>query len=111
MQIHDYLRTQIGFSRATFGPGERTEGVLDHIAKECQEVRDEPSLKEWIDLVILAFDGAWRHAMVPGRSVSDTAKMVENALNAKLDENMRREWPDWRTAPKDRAIEHVRNGG
>ena len=27
MQIHDYLGTQIGFSRATFGPGEMTEGV------------------------------------------------------------------------------------
>ena len=30
------------------------------------------------------------------------------ALVAKQDKNERREWPDWRTVPKDRAIEHKR---
>ena len=34
-----HLTRQAAFSRATFGPGPRTEGVLDHITKEVEEVR------------------------------------------------------------------------
>lgn len=33
-----HLRRQIAFSLATFGPGDRTEGVVDHITKELAEV-------------------------------------------------------------------------
>lgn len=54
-----HLRRQRAFSERTFGPGTRTEGVCDHIRKELIEVRDSGgALAEWIDVVILALDGA-----------------------------------------------------
>ena len=55
---------------------------------------------EWIDVVILAMDGAWRTGSTP--------EMIALGLTMKLLENKRRKWPDWRTADPDKAIEHVR---
>ena len=33
-----HLTRQAAFSRATFGPGARTKGVIDHVKKELAEV-------------------------------------------------------------------------
>ena len=56
-----HLYRQRAFSRATFGPGARTKGVLDHIRKEITEVERAPhDLSEWVDLILLSLDGAWR---------------------------------------------------
>lgn len=102
MILEDWLTHQKNWSVATFGPGERTEGVIDHIGKELQEIKEDPQdLKEWIDVVILAFDGALR--------VGYTPEQIAHALNNKTQENYRRKWPDWRTAPKGKAIEHIRD--
>lgn len=99
--IETYFARQIDWSRETFGPDERTRGILDHIRKELAEIEAKPhDLSEWIDVVILAMDGFWRHG--------GTADDLLPALLAKQRKNMARQWPDWRTAPKDRAIEHVR---
>lgn len=96
-----HLRRQIDFSARTFGPGARTEGVCDHIRKELVEVQaDGGALAEWIDVIILAFDGAWRSGATPEQIVS--------ALVAKQTRNEGRRWPDWRTADLNKAIEHVR---
>jgi hypothetical protein len=74
---------------------------LDHIRKELVEIARQPDdLSEWIDVVILAFDGAWR--------VGFTPEQISEALVAKQTKNENRVWPDWRTQPKDKAIEHVR---
>lgn len=62
--------------------------------------RGKPSLSEWIDVAILALDGAWRAGYSPSEIIS--------ALVAKQTKNESRQWPDWRTAPTDKAIEHVR---
>jgi hypothetical protein len=98
------LQQQIEFSIRTFGPGERVAGVLDHIRKELLEIeRDPRDLSEWIDVVILAMDGAQRQGY--------TAHEIVAALDAKRQENYRRKWPDWRTQPADKAIEHVREEG
>jgi len=35
---------------------------------------------------------------------------IAAALRAKLQKNKTRQWPDWRTAPQDEPIEHVREG-
>ena len=44
-----HLHRQIAFSESTFGPGERTVGVVDHIAKELIEVVDGGGeLEEWV---------------------------------------------------------------
>lgn len=97
----DRLARQREWSTQNFGPGRRTEGVLDHIAKEMDEVRADPTdLEEWIDIAILALDGAWRAGHEP-QEVIDT-------LIAKQEKNFTRSYPDWRTMPEGQAIEHIR---
>jgi hypothetical protein len=97
----EYLRRQREFSEKTFGPGARTKGVIDHIRKELVEVEQDPSdLKEWIDVVTLALDGAWRAGYSP--------EQIVNQLDATLTRNEGRTWPDWRTMSADKAIEHDR---
>jgi hypothetical protein len=96
-----HLERQRRFSENTFGPGMRTAGVVDHIRKELLEIEANPGdLEEWIDVILLAFDGAWRTGADPDRIVTH--------LVMKQMRNERRTWPDWRTAPADKAIEHVR---
>ena len=102
MNLVEHLQRQRDWSEATFGPGERTAGVLDHIRKELNEVEREPhDLTEWVDVVLLALDGAWRHGYTP--------EQIAEAIAAKQARNESRQWPDWRTQPADRAIEHVRS--
>lgn len=61
MDLKHHLIRQMVFSRATFGPGERREGVLDHLSKEIAEVRaSDGDHDEWVDLVILSLDGLTR---------------------------------------------------
>lgn len=104
MDLITHLHRQRAWSNKTFGPGNRTGGVLDHIRKELREIEAEPlELSEWIDVVILAFDGAWRAGYSP--------EQIAAALEAKQTRNEGRQWPDWRTMPHDAAIEHVRGGG
>ena len=95
-----HLARQRAFSERTFGPGRRTAGVLDHIRKELREIEAEPLGLEWIDVIILALDGAWRAGYAP--------QAIINAVVAKQSENEGRSWPDWQTAPLDQAIEHRR---
>jgi hypothetical protein len=99
--LKNYLIRQKAFSLETFGPGHRTEGLIDHITKELEEVRTAPlDLKEWVDIITLALDGAWRAGHLPDDIV--------NQLEATLTRNTKRDWPDWRTAEPDKAIEHKR---
>ena len=97
----DHLTRQMLWSEKTFGPGRRTLGVTEHIAKELDEIRADPlDLGEWVDVIILAFDGAWRAGHQP--------QQVIDAIKAKQARNEARTWPDWRTLSEDQAIEHVR---
>jgi ParB/RepB/Spo0J family partition protein len=97
-----HLIRQREFSEKTFGPGPRTAGVVDHIRKELREIEANPSdLSEWIDVAILALDGAWRAGGSP--------QQIINTLVGKQTKNEARAWPDWRTAPADQAIEHDRS--
>jgi hypothetical protein len=98
----DHLHRQRAFSERTFGPGARTRGVVDHIRKELDEILAAPAdVSEWIDVVILAFDGAWRSGATPAEIVA--------ALRAKQAKNEARKWPDWRAADPTKAIEHDRS--
>lgn len=100
--LQSYFERQINWSRETFGPSLRTKGVIEHIRKELREIEQEPhDLSEWIDVVILAMDGFWRH----GGNAADLLP----ALLAKQVKNMARVWPDWRTRSEDQAIEHDRS--
>lgn len=97
----DHVERQRKWSQDTFGP-QRVKGVIDHIKKEIQEVESAPDdLEEWIDLIILSIDGACR--------MGATTTQIIQGLLAKQLKNENREWPDWRTMPPDKAIEHVKS--
>lgn len=99
MDLVDYLYDQIEFSVKTFGPGSRTIAILDHIKKELIKIEEEPDeLEEWIDVVMLGLDGAWRAGYTP--------KQIVVKLYDKLARNKQRTWPDWRTSDPNKAIEH-----
>jgi hypothetical protein len=97
----DHFARQIAFSERTFGPGPRTAPILDHIRKELDEVAENPAdLGEWVDVMILAADGAWRAGHQP--------QAIIDAVIGKQARNEARTWPDWRTAEPGKAIEHDR---
>ena len=115
MDLKQHLIRQMAFSKATYGPGTRTNGVLDHMAKEIEEVRESNgSSDEWVDLVILALDGLTRQLSFcnEGDKRIKTAEEIADAacriIVGKQDRNENRTWPDWRTMSADKAIEHVR---
>jgi hypothetical protein len=98
------VKRQIEFSSETFGPGDRLEGIIDHIRKELIEVEESGGdLEEWVDIILLAIDGAWRSG--------NTSHQVAGAVKKKLDKNIERNWPDWRKADTSKAIEHVKAEG
>lgn len=97
-----HFQRQREWSEKTFGPGNRVNGVLSHIRKELKEVEADPSdVTEWIDIAILAFDGAWRNGATP-------QQIIDTLINKQI-KNESREWPDWRLMSEDEAIEHVRD--
>jgi dATP/dGTP diphosphohydrolase len=96
-----HIYNQRAWSEKTFGPGLRTGGILDHIRKELREIEADPlDLSEWVDVIILAFDGAWRTGAQP--------QDIIDAIKEKQMKNERREWPDWTTFSDKEAIEHIR---
>lgn len=96
-----HLQRQKLFSETTFGPGIRTNGVLDHIQKEIEEVRKNPlDLEEWIDIILLAFDGAQRTGATPEEIVS--------MIDYKQNKNETRTWPDWKLYDLETAITHLK---
>lgn len=97
-----YLVAQREWSEVTFGPGPRPQQISDHIRKELREIKAAPlELEEWIDVAILALDGAWRAGHSPEAII---IQLVEKAKK-----NRTRRWPDWRTADTTKAIEHIRD--
>lgn len=95
-----YIINQRDFSRQTFGEGMRTEGICRHIEKELVEIRAKPDdLMEWIDVITLALDGAWRAGHAPVE--------IEEALCRKLEINKARKWPP--PGPQDQPTEHDRS--
>ena len=93
-----HLHRQRDFSLRTFGPA--YSGVLDHIRKELKEIEAAPDdLTEWVDVVLLALDGAWRAGHEP--------EAIARAIADKQRRNELRTWPDWRTVEDGKAIEHV----
>lgn len=100
--LKSWIEAQRTWSAETFGPGERTAGVVDHIRKELVEIeQSDGALDEWVDVLILALDGAWRAGYSPDEIITQ--------LLAKTEKNRKRTWPDWRTAEPGKAIEHDRS--
>lgn len=104
MDLAEHVRRQAEFSLRTFGPGRRTAMVVDHIRKELAEIEAAPDdPEEWIDVALLALDGAWRTGASP--------EEVVQTWRIKFERNLARTWPDWRTVPGDQAIHHEREEG
>jgi hypothetical protein len=81
-----YLERQAEWSARTFGPGLRTKGIIDHIREELLEISADPiDLEEWIDVMILALDGYWRHG---GHKLD-----LMRRLQEKQNKNFARKWP------------------
>lgn len=101
MNVKEHLTRQYDWSLETFGPGECTVGVLNHILKEINEVIDSngSDLMEWIDIIILACDGALRCGFTP--------QEIADAWEKKQTINENRKWPDWRNFTNGEAIEHI----
>ena len=105
--LADYIYEHKEFSQNTFGPGDRQEGIIQHIRKELLEVQDAEGkyekFEEWTDVIILAIDAIWRL----GIPITE----VEDMLVYKQMKNKMREWPDWRQMRQDQPIEHVKATG
>ena len=60
-------------------------GLVKHIQKECEEILAKPDdLEEWVDVIILAVDGAWRSG--------HSAEQISGMLEFKLYKNQQRTW-------------------
>lgn len=99
--VVSYISEHADWSFRTFGPstGHDTERLCRHIEKELQEIRDNPlDCEEWVDVIILAIDGALRSGHAP--------LVIANTLQWKQKKNMERAW----TIPADPStpIEHHR---
>ena len=101
MDLVKHLERQQEFSLKTFGTGPRSEGLIQHICQELDEILEDTSdLEEWIDVIILAFDAAMREGHTP--------KEVAQMLEFKQGKNESRTWPDWIDIPEGEPINHIR---
>lgn len=97
----EFLRKKNLWSVETFGPSKGVVGVIKHIESELEEIKALPTdLYEWIDVILLAFDGAFRAGY--------TAEQVVTALIEKQAKNTRRQWPDWRTKKEGEFSSHIK---
>ena len=97
--LKEYIDRQKEWSKITFGDGLRTIGLCEHIKKELEEIKLKPNDPfEWIDVIILALDGAWR----TGYSATE----VVNALEEKQVINFKRKWPSINY--ENKPSEHIR---
>lgn len=100
MDLIKFLYKQKEWSYKTFGPDKRTKGVINHIKKEIKEVEQDPTnLMERVDLILLVLDGTYRQGYTP--------EEITEAIEKKLEINMKRQWPDWKQFSEDIALEHI----
>jgi hypothetical protein len=96
MDLNSYIARQKEWSELTFGSGQRTIGIIKHIESELKEIQSSPNdLFEWIDVIILALDGAWRAGF--------TAAQITQALENKQEKNFTRKWEK---SPEDQPTFH-----
>lgn len=78
-----FLDQRAKWSYFTFGSGFRTGGIIKHIQMELDEIKHKSfDLMEWVDIMFLAFDGAYRAGF--------TSEQVLDGLKKKLAINMAR---------------------
>lgn len=96
----DCIARQKTWALKTFGPGDHSQGLLKHIKKEVIEIMEDPSeTEEWIDIIILAMEGAWRSGATP--------EEIAQLFGLKMSKNERRNWPAVENIDADIPIEHL----
>jgi hypothetical protein len=97
--LTDFIVKGGDWSRRTFGEGRRTVGICRHIQKKLAEIQADPDdTREWIDVILLAFDGYRRHGGRP--------EQLAAMLQWKQNHNMQREWPP--IQPEDLPVEDLK---
>lgn len=98
-----FLADLMGFQASTFGPRQTLAGVLDHVTKEIEhEIRPDPTAAlEWLGLLNLSVSALRIIGLTPAQAAKEWRRLLQD-LKA-------RDWPDWRTADPDKAIEHIRD--
>lgn len=86
MDIEAFLNDKNEWSIKTFGGGERTEGIIEHIKSGLVEVQETPrDVYGWVDIIFLAMDGAYRNGF--------EAQDLIYAMEKKHEINRSRSWP------------------
>lgn len=100
LHLVDFIEDLGKWSNSVFGVGNRSVGIVDHIRKELEEISANPNdLLEWVDVVILALDGARRSGHSPAA--------ICDALVCKHKINVARKWGP--NTGEEKAIEHIRD--
>jgi hypothetical protein len=100
VELAGYVEAQKQWSKKTFGEMRRTKGIVEHIRKELLEIEAAPDdLTEWIDVIILALDGYWRHG-------GHSSELLYRLLD-KQRKNFARQWGD--ASDPNKATEHIRS--
>lgn len=99
MTMTECVQWQKDWALETFGPGDHTRGLLEHIEKEIEEIRADPTdVEEWVDIIVLAMEGAWR-------ATGAFPERVAATFERKMEKNENRKWPD--NFDPNKAIEHI----
>lgn len=99
MNLAKFIDEKFEWSLRVIGPGQRTVGIVAHISKELGEILDDPaSVEEWVDVILLALDGASR--------VGFSGDEIVAAMVSKQAKNCLRQWPEHQ--PEHQSVEHVR---
>jgi hypothetical protein len=99
VDLTEIIERQKKFSEKTFGPGKLTANLCAHIKSEIEEIEDAPwDVYEWVDVIILALDGAWRNGFTP--------EQIVQAIEVKQTVNESREW---RTIENGKPFERIKD--
>jgi len=100
--LADFIQRKKEHSLNAFGPNLTPTAIIKHIRKEIDEVEKDPNdLEEWMDVALLAIDGAWRVGYSP--------MLIATMLIYKFEKIKRRNYPDHSTLDPDTPIEHIRS--
>lgn len=102
LNLTEYLKKHVEWSKKTFGEGENTAGLCRHITKELEEIKQNPGdVIEYADVLILLLDMLWRNG--------HTATTFIAALQQKQQINLQRKWhtENFKTG---QPVEHVKEG-
>lgn len=98
-QVAELLTRQMPWSLGIFGEGRRTLGICNHIREELLEIEESPDdLEEWVDVILLAFDGAWRTG-------AEVGEIVDALYDKQIKNVFSRKWQP--ITPEDEANFHV----